>query len=106
LGLSVTRLIRISFGPFQLGDLPTNAVREVPPRTLREQLGTRLAAEARADLAPRPEPPPRVRSRRTAAAPAGAGAAPTPSASPQPRRTAAGNMDPKRLRRGDAQDGL
>ncbi len=46
LGLAVTRLIRVSFGPFQLGDLPTGEVREVKGRVLRDQLGARLAAEA------------------------------------------------------------
>ena len=38
LGLSVTRLIRIAYGPFQLGLLPRGAVDEVPPRVLRDQL--------------------------------------------------------------------
>jgi 23S rRNA pseudouridine2605 synthase len=42
LGLKVNRLIRISFGPFMLGDLPRGAVEEVHPRVLREQLGGRL----------------------------------------------------------------
>lgn len=50
LGLEVTRLIRISFGPFQLGDLPTGVVREVRSRTLREQLGEKLVREAGADF--------------------------------------------------------
>ena len=35
-GLPVTRLIRVSYGPFQLGDLPAGAVREVPQKQLRE----------------------------------------------------------------------
>jgi 23S rRNA pseudouridine2605 synthase len=39
LGLQVTRLIRVSFGPFQLGKLPRGAVEEVPRRILREALG-------------------------------------------------------------------
>jgi len=39
LGLQVNRLIRISFGPFQLGDLPKGEVEEVPARILRDQLG-------------------------------------------------------------------
>ncbi|MCP5367009.1 MAG: rRNA pseudouridine synthase [Hyphomicrobiales bacterium] len=39
LGLSVTRLIRLSFGPFQLGNLARGQVEEVPPRVLRDQLG-------------------------------------------------------------------
>lgn len=38
LGLAVTRLIRISYGPFQLGLLPRGAVEEIPARVLREQL--------------------------------------------------------------------
>ncbi|HUY67763.1 MAG TPA: pseudouridine synthase [Alphaproteobacteria bacterium] len=40
LGLQVTRLIRVNFGPFQLGKLPRGAVEEVPRRALREALGT------------------------------------------------------------------
>ncbi len=50
LGLNVNRLIRISFGPFQLGDLPEGAVQEVKGRTLREQLGERLIEEAGANF--------------------------------------------------------
>ena len=38
LGLGVTRLIRIAYGPFQLGTLPRGAVDEVPGRVLRDQL--------------------------------------------------------------------
>src|SRR5271156_4205164 len=44
LGLTVTRLIRISFGPFQLAELAEGAVEEVRTRVLREQLGDKLAA--------------------------------------------------------------
>ena len=51
LGLDVTRLIRISFGPFQLGELAAGAVEEVRTRTLREQLGERLTALAGAEFA-------------------------------------------------------
>lgn len=50
LGLKVNRLIRISFGPFQLGDLAEGAVEEVRTRHLREQLGERISAEAEADF--------------------------------------------------------
>ena len=60
LGLKVARLIRVSFGPFQLGDLPAGAIEEVKTRHLREQLGDRLAALAGCDfsapLAPIPAP--------------------------------------------------
>ncbi len=39
LGLSVTRLIRTAYGPFQLGSLKQGAVAEIPKKVLREQLG-------------------------------------------------------------------
>ena len=39
LGLKVSRLIRTSYGPFQLGALPPNAVEEIPRKVLKEQLG-------------------------------------------------------------------
>ncbi len=39
LGLKVNRLIRIAYGPFQLGTLPVGAVEEIPRKVLREQLG-------------------------------------------------------------------
>ncbi len=39
LGLKVNRLIRISYGPFQLGDLKAGEVKEVSQRILRDQLG-------------------------------------------------------------------
>ena len=38
LNLSVTRLIRIAYGPFQLGNLERGEIAEVPPKVLREQL--------------------------------------------------------------------
>lgn len=38
LGLRVSRLIRVTYGPFQLGTLPRGAVEEVPTRVLRGQL--------------------------------------------------------------------
>ena len=39
LGLHVNRLIRIAFGPFQLGGLRRGAIAEVRGKVLREQLG-------------------------------------------------------------------
>jgi 23S rRNA pseudouridine2605 synthase len=50
LGLTVARLIRISFGPFQLAGLAEGAVEEVPTRTLREQLGEQVVARSGADF--------------------------------------------------------
>ncbi len=42
IGLDVARLIRLSYGPFQLGGLKKGEVREVPQKVLREQLGGRF----------------------------------------------------------------
>jgi 23S rRNA pseudouridine2605 synthase len=39
LGYPVSRLIRLAYGPFQLGHLPRGAVEEVPRKALDEQLG-------------------------------------------------------------------
>lgn len=39
IGFSVNRLIRVGYGPFQLGKLQPGKVMEVRPRVLREQLG-------------------------------------------------------------------
>lgn len=50
LGLAVNRLIRVSFGPFQLGALPEGDVEEVKTRHLRAQLGERIAAISGADF--------------------------------------------------------
>jgi 23S rRNA pseudouridine2605 synthase len=58
LGLVVTRLIRVSFGPFQLGELAAGAVEEVRTRVLREQLGARLVGRSGADFSAPVAPPP------------------------------------------------
>ena len=50
LGLKVSRLIRVSFGPFGLADLASGEIAEVKTRTLREQLGERVIALAGADF--------------------------------------------------------
>lgn len=50
LGLSVNRLIRLSFGPFQLGDLEVGLVEEVRTRVLKDQLGKSLAEQAGVDF--------------------------------------------------------
>jgi 23S rRNA pseudouridine2605 synthase len=50
LGLEVNRLIRISYGPFQLAELAEGAVEEVKTRVLRDQLGEKIAALAGADF--------------------------------------------------------
>jgi 23S rRNA pseudouridine2605 synthase len=50
IGLQVNRLIRLSFGPFQLGHLADGAVEEVNTRVLRDQLGASLASAAGASF--------------------------------------------------------
>lgn len=42
IGLSVNRLIRISYGPFQLGELKQGAVEELRRKIVRDQLGLEL----------------------------------------------------------------
>lgn len=56
IGLTVNRLIRVSYGPFRLNELQPGQVEEVRPKVLRDQLGEIGAAEV--------EPP--VRSSRAA----------------------------------------
>ena len=85
LGLAVNRLIRISYGPFQLGELGEGAVIEIPTRVLRDQLGARLAKLANADFdapigapgaAAPPPPPSREKPRETRRPPPREGRAP------------------------------
>ena len=85
LGLQVNRLIRVSYGPFQLGDLPLGGIETVKARVLRDQLGKRLAEAAGADFdSDMPE----------------AGAEPRkPAANPKLRAAAPGKA-PARQRRG------
>lgn len=45
LGLRVNRLIRIAYGPFQLGALKEDGIEEVPGKQLKEQLGRKLSEE-------------------------------------------------------------
>jgi 23S rRNA pseudouridine2605 synthase len=52
LGLEVNRLIRVSYGPFQLAELAEGQVEEVKTRVLREQLGEKVIAQAGAEFAP------------------------------------------------------
>lgn len=62
-GLEVNRLIRLSFGPFQLGNLETGAVEEVPRRVLRQQLGSTWSDIAEGRV---PQVKPKTRSKQTA----------------------------------------
>nr|WP_314429154.1 pseudouridine synthase [uncultured Brevundimonas sp.] len=44
-GLTVNRLIRLAYGPFQLGTLPVGAVEEVGPRVIRDMLADHIRPE-------------------------------------------------------------
>ncbi len=57
IGFSVNRLIRVSYGPFQLGSLASGEVEEIRPRVLRDQLGMK------ADTDPGEKPRPKSRKR-------------------------------------------
>jgi 23S rRNA pseudouridine2605 synthase len=72
LGLEVNRLIRVSYGPFQLGELAEGEVEEVKTRVLREQLGEKIAALAGADFnRPMPGEPSAASEDKAAEAPRG-----------------------------------
>jgi 23S rRNA pseudouridine2605 synthase len=50
LGLTVNRLIRISYGPFHLGELKPSGVEEVNSRVLQEQVGEKIIKLSGADF--------------------------------------------------------
>ncbi|KPF96577.1 pseudouridine synthase [Rhodopseudomonas sp. AAP120] len=76
LGLEVNRLIRVSYGPFQLLELGEGEVEEVKTRVLREQLGEKIIELAGCDFVGpspseiKPKRPARVVAAGEAAAPA------------------------------------
>ncbi len=59
--VEVSRLIRLSYGPFELADLPAGLVQEVPERVLRDQMGrgpkTEMAEDGSVKRAPRAPKP-------------------------------------------------
>lgn len=79
IGLTVNRLIRISYGPFRLNELKPGEVEEVKPRILREQLGlgddgappkaVAGRAKPRSAAPPTPKTTPKPASRSAAKAP-------------------------------------
>lgn len=66
IGLVVNRLIRISYGPFQLGDLAAGKVEEVKPRVMRDQLGLTTGEEGSAKPRPKAKRPRRSADHRRA----------------------------------------
>ncbi|ANC91858.1 pseudouridine synthase [Azospirillum humicireducens] len=127
LGLQVNRLIRVAYGPFQLGKLEEGAVEEVPKRVVREQIapffgtpegaepaesGTKQRAKARADAAVKSAPaksaPGKTAPGKTVAAKADAKAAPKRaprSATKRHEAEAARVEETKPARRGTASRG-
>ncbi|GBF58105.1 ribosomal large subunit pseudouridine synthase B [Candidatus Phycosocius bacilliformis] len=57
IGLKVNRLIRVSYGPFQLGKMPPGSVEEVAPSALKEMLGPLLPAAPDRVMARTARPP-------------------------------------------------
>jgi 23S rRNA pseudouridine2605 synthase len=56
-GLEVNRLIRISYGPFQLGDLPEGSAKEIPQKIMKDQISTFFGMQAPAKkTAPKNKP--------------------------------------------------
>lgn len=85
IGLTVNRLIRISYGPFRLNELQPGEVEEIRPKVLRDQLG--LTGEASDGDTPRQSARPDIRPNKPA--PRGAhGPAPIPSERTAPRNSA------------------
>lgn len=67
-GLPVNRLIRVSYGPFQLGKLAAGTIEEVKPRVLKDQLGLAADVEPKAPKSGAPKRSSGQAGRRTAAA--------------------------------------
>ncbi|MBX9456482.1 MAG: pseudouridine synthase [Rhizobium sp.] len=105
LGLDVNRLIRISYGPFQLGELEEGNVVEVKSRTLRDQLGPRLIEEANANFeAPIFNAPVEVKAEAPAAREWSAGERPRRESREDRRERDLDRIDTKKPERGFSKD--
>lgn len=97
LGLKVNRLIRLAYGPFQLGTLEQGMAEEVGPRVIRELLGDFIAPENMPVGDRTPGPASKPGRRPGAAAPLAARGGGDPLADParKPSRTRAQLEDAK-----------
>ncbi len=102
IGLTVNRLIRVSYGPFRLGDMEPGDVREVRGKTLRDQLGQPPASEDMTGTA-KPKPT-RARPGGTAAKPPPAPPG-TPMSKSAPAKTPPDRPEPKPARSSGPRDG-
>ena len=91
LGHQVSRLIRVSYGPFQLGDLKSGGVELVKPRILADQLGL-AAPETPTGTATARKPT----RRRTASGPRKSGHKPATASSSKPSSGASRNANHRR----------
>jgi 23S rRNA pseudouridine2605 synthase len=94
LGLTVNRLIRISYGPFRLNDMEPGAVEEVKAKVLREQLGLDEGADPATGTAK--AKPRRVLAPRGTASGAGAAAKPAARAPAEGKSPPAKPAAPRR----------
>jgi 23S rRNA pseudouridine2605 synthase len=102
LGLKVSRLIRIAYGPFELGPLAETAVKEVATAELRKTLGPQIVAQAEADFeAPVVSDEERARAVRSPHRHSGAGRRPEPGIQKQTRRPQLDSGSPLRGSRND-----
>ncbi|AXI43114.1 pseudouridine synthase [Sulfitobacter sp. SK011] len=92
-GLSVNRLIRISYGPFQLGELKPGEVEEIRRKIVRDQMGITLADDSGTAVKKKPTGVKRGPRRK----PGGFGGAGQPGA-PGPQKTRPAPKGPRKPR--------
>ncbi|MEO8245233.1 MAG: pseudouridine synthase [bacterium] len=112
LNLTVNRLIRVSYGPFRLGDLEPGMVEEVKARTLAEQLGDKVPEDDKPARKVTRNPGAKLKpgeglkqlsqawQKATQLQPGGAKPKPA-AAAPRPRKPATRSGPPPRPRRGE-----
>ena len=104
LNLQVNRLIRLSFGPFQLGQLGEGKIEEVPRRVLRQQLGKQWhelvdedapSSQRASGADAKPTSSTGYKPRANAGANAGTDAKPTLNKGYKPRKKSSAKPEPK-----------